>query len=45
MVWVTTLDAYECDFTDAWTPDYARELASALLLAADAAEKQKTTWK
>jgi hypothetical protein len=41
LVWMTVPDAYGLDTTNAWIPTYARELAAALIAAADAADNQK----
>jgi hypothetical protein len=40
LVWIPFTDAYEEPFTEAWCPDNARDLAAALLAAANAAERE-----
>ena len=40
LVWLTIPDAYERDATNAFNPDYARQLGQALIVAADQAERQ-----
>lgn len=38
LVWLTIPDRYELDATNAFTPEYARELGAALVAAADEAQ-------